>query len=138
MKSNDAGKQYIHEIKKVLPCNSTQKKRYIASLRDSIQMYLLEHPDATLDDLYSAFGAPNSIVADYLYNADAMDISKKISKKKLLIVGLVIIAVIAAVSIGVAVRVSSDVHDIKHGFFVDEVHVYPEDTESIPNEFDSY
>ena len=121
MKSNDSLKQYLREIKKLLPCDYALKKRYIAGLSESIQPYLQEHPDTTLHDLHAVFGAPETIIEDYLNNADAVEVSKRLSRKKFVIVGIVIVAVLALILAVVAIRVTRDVHEIQDGYITQVV-----------------
>lgn len=120
MKSNIALKQYLHEVRKLLPCSSTQKKRYLAGLSESIQPYLLEHPDATCDNLYVAFGTPASIVEDYLSNADVVQVSKKFSIKHRIVVGVILIVALLAIALGIIAFVfADDLHDYHNGYDVE-------------------
>jgi hypothetical protein len=121
MNTNSPLKQYLREIRNLLPCDSAQKKRYIAGLNESIQPYIQEHPDTTLDTLYSIFGTPGSIAEDYLNNADALDISRRVSKKRIIILGLVILVAVVIIIGSVAIRIACDVNEIHKGHFTEYI-----------------
>lgn len=130
MKSKVSVKRYLRVIKKLLPCDAAQKKRCLDGMEDSVRMYLQEHPDATIEELYSVFGTPDSIVENYLDTVDTAQISKRLSRRKYIIFGIVITSVLALVLGAVAVSIASDVHDIQNGTVVE---VVDELTTSIPS-----
>ena len=131
MNRNRSGMRYLRVIKKSLPCGAAQKRRCLDGLGDSVRMYLREHPDAAMDELYSVFGTPDSIVESYLETADTSQLSRRLSRRKFIIGAIVIAVVFVAVISTVAVSIAYDLHDIKNGYFVDELLSPPPDAKAL-------
>ena len=55
--------RYIRSIKKHLTCTPATKRKLTAHLEAALTNYLDEQPDATLEMLYTAFGAPEQMAA---------------------------------------------------------------------------
>lgn len=120
MKPRDIEAQYLRAIKKALPCDSAQKKRYIAGLRDSIQPYLSEHPDATLEDLYTSIGSPESIAESFMAGLDPKQLSHRLSAKRRIAIGVISIVAVLAIFIGVvAIAFADDLHSYLNGYVVE-------------------
>lgn len=117
---NDTLKQYLLEVKRLLPCSSNEKKRCIVELEADVSALLENNPNATLEDLYSAIGSPQSIAESFMARIDPKQLSHKLSvKRKIAISVIAIIAFLAVVVSAVAISVANDVHDIKNGYFTE-------------------
>lgn len=133
MKPNGVIRQYLRDVKRVLPCNYRQKKCYLSGIENSLYPYLIEHPDATLNDLYSVFGTPASIVEDYLNNTDAVQISRKISIKRRILIGAIsAVTVLVIVLCSIAIVDTNRRDSFYNGFFVETFGELPDDAEADP------
>lgn len=54
---------YISNVRRILPCSGSMKKRILCQLRESVSDYLSEHPDADLETLENRFGTPGQIAS---------------------------------------------------------------------------
>ncbi len=93
--------QYISEILKNLPFARKTRKYFLRELTPRIDCYCLEHPDATLDDLYLEFGSPETFSEDLADNARYREMIRTAKKKTVLFIVLsVVLALAAAVAVG--------------------------------------
>lgn len=135
---NTVLKQYLQEIKMLLPCDEKQKKRCIAELEVDISSYLESNPDATLDDLYAVFGTPQSTAESFLECVDLGQLSHKISAKRKIAIWVIAILAALAIALGfIAYVFADDLQSYFEGFYVDQVDVdeystLPLDTGSSP------
>lgn len=77
--SNANLKQYLKNIKTMLPLKGKEEKKFITDLNNSIQDYIESNPDYTILDIYDRFGTPAEIVSGYF---DTVDINRLISRLK--------------------------------------------------------
>lgn len=53
--------QYRRALEKKLRCTKDSKTRILSGFDNALEMYLEEHAEPTLDDLYTAFGPPEEM-----------------------------------------------------------------------------
>ena len=117
---NDTLKQYLREVKRLLPCSAGEKKRCIDELEADVTAFLECHPNASLTELYESIGSPESIAKSFMDRVSPNELSHKLSaKRKVAICVIAIIVFLAVVVSAVAIRVSNDVHDIQNGYFTE-------------------
>jgi len=117
---NTVFKQYVREIRKLLPCNARLKKRCIAELEMDVSTYLENKPAATLADLYDAFGTPQSIAESFLERMDMNQFSRKVRTKRSVVIAVSLAAAILVVVLGaLAITYANDLHDFLHGYEVE-------------------
>lgn len=117
---NETLKQYLLEVKRLLPCSSSEKKRCIMELETDISAFLENHPNASLEDLYVAIGSPESIAKSFIARIDPKQLSHRLSSKRKIAIGVIAIIAFLAVVVGaVAVSVANDVHDVQNGHFTE-------------------
>ena len=90
-------KSYLKGIKKELPCSSNTKSAFISIFKKRIDEYLEDNPTATFEDIQNEFGTPESVANAFDPNeySDAL----KSRKKKVLILVIALVALVAALSI---------------------------------------
>lgn len=96
---NKICKQYISEIKAFFPMIGKDERKYINKFKTNIENYCDDFGIITKEELYKAYGVPNSIVNDYYSSLDTDYIVKKIKVSKyikLLISVLLILLIILA------------------------------------------
>ena len=118
---NNVQMKYLKEIKKLLPCKTSEKKRYLTELDFSISRYLLNHPDASYEDLCSNFGSPKIISEAYIEH-NSEHISHRISIKRCIFIALIVFFIIAAAIIVITANsIKDDVEDLHDGYYVDTI-----------------
>lgn len=117
---NDIQKQYLLEVKRLLPCSSSEKKRCIVELEADVSAFLENYPNTTLEDLYTSIGSPESIAESFIARMNHIQFSRKLSVSRKIAIGVIaIIAFLAVVISAVAISVANDVHDIQNGNFTE-------------------
>ncbi len=107
-------RQYYKEISASLVCSAKQKKLFIADLSMSINDFVAENPECTVEDIKLNFGSCEEICRSFMENNSSVQIKKKLGVKK-----VIIVAVALALLIWLAFAVISlvDVHQEAHGTF---------------------
>lgn len=99
--SGSAAKRYIRSVSDTLSCSRKAKKQIVSRIRDGVEDYLLQNPDADFEMIQAHFGTPQEIAASYVDEQDASGLLKKISiKKKVLVVVASVMAAIFLMWIG--------------------------------------
>lgn len=139
---NSVQKQYFREIKGLLSCSSAQKKFYLTELDSSVGFFLQKYPEASLHDLYTAFGDPHSIADSFLEQTNSDEYRHRLSLKRKIAIGVISIVAILAVVIGIlAFLFTGTLQDFYDGYYVDDVAAYdilPSDAETNPTPIVEY
>ncbi|MCI6854221.1 MAG: DUF6120 family protein [Firmicutes bacterium] len=92
-------KQYFKEIKLLLPIYSSAERKFLKSLRVSVEEYIDQNPECTIEDIYENFDEPEEAVYNYISALDYHRLCKVISIRKLVkkaVLFLLIIALLTA------------------------------------------
>lgn len=131
---NDTLKQYLLEVKRLLPCSSSEKKRCIVELEADVSALLENNPNATLEDLYSSIGSPESIAESFMARIDPKQLSHRLSAKRKISIGVIVIVAILAIVVGTLFAVTTYMrHDFYDGYYVDTVNKIPVSAEPVPS-----
>lgn len=79
---NKICKNYISEVKSLLPLYGKNERKYINSLKTTVTDYCEEENIQSINELYDNFGSPNEVVYKYFENTNTDIIIKKIKKTK--------------------------------------------------------
>ena len=86
-------KQYISQVKLLLPTIGKSEKNYLASLTSNLEDFCEDTSPQTMDDLYKEFGSPVDTVNSYISTLPTETLIKRIRTSKYircLIVALII------------------------------------------------
>ena len=102
MDRNDSAlKRYIRSISDALPCSVRAKTQIVSQIRESIDDYLQENPEADFAAVQAHFGTPQEIAASYVDDQDTATLLHKMSiKKKVLVIVAGVMAAIFLMWIG--------------------------------------
>ncbi len=107
-------KNYYSQIERLLFCDRKKKKEFLCQLKENVEDFLSDMPEATMEDIKKAFGTPESICGSFIENTDSVKIKKQIQLKKVLIISVIIALIIYALFV---VASLIDVHTEAHGYF---------------------
>ena len=86
-------KQYISQVKLLLPTIGKSEKNYLTTLTSNLEDFCEDTSPQTMDDLYKAFGSPVDTVNSYISTLPTETLIKRIRTSKYircLIVALII------------------------------------------------
>lgn len=93
-------KQYFKAIKLLLPIYSSAERKFLKSLRVSVEEYIAQNPEYTIEDIYENFDEPEEAVYNYISALDQTDLCKRVNLRRI-IRNVLIIALIAVVAVSV-------------------------------------
>ena len=96
--------RYHRQIAQRLDCPKPMRDKFLADARHMTDNFFAENPEATLDELQSAIGEPDTLAAMFLDNADS-DIVKGYRKKKSQVKRLAVILLAAAFIVATALAI---------------------------------
>ena len=109
-------KNYLNDISTYLVCTKKQKKIILEDIETSIRDYIETTNINDMSEIYNHFGSPEDIAKTYLTNfVNPADIKKVVSKKKVLIIAIVIALVIFATGVITIVIENNK----EHGYIVE-------------------
>lgn len=83
MGNRDAAlKQYYRSIRGELPCSWGQRSRILRQIRENVDNYLEENPDADFAAIEAHFGNAQAIASSYIDAQDAPELLRKMRIKK--------------------------------------------------------
>lgn len=88
--------EYIHTIINGINIRTKKETLFIISLRESINSFVNEYPEATMDDIYNRFGTSDEIIEEYLSSLEGVELHKKLSNDLFfkIVVPLIILIII--------------------------------------------
>ena len=75
-------KRYYWEVGNLLPCNRRIKQMLMEEIKENIDQFLEEYPDADYDGIVRRFGTPQQIAASYLEEMDPQEVLNKLNTRK--------------------------------------------------------
>ena len=73
-KGNRAARRYLRNVKDWLPCSGKLKREIMARIKNVLDDYLAEHPDADFVELSHRFGLPKQIASSYVEEMDTEEL----------------------------------------------------------------
>ena len=92
MEQNRELKTYYKNIKQGLPCGFFEKIVLVKELKNNVKDYLIDNPNANIDDIMSTFGSFKEIEKSYNNNPDFY--KKKIRNTKIALALILIISIL--------------------------------------------
>lgn len=112
---------YLQRIEQNLfTCKKKKRHAFLRDLRGSLNAYIEEHPEASVQELQGMFGSPEEIAEAFLH-AEQFDTSKKVFSSKKRISRIILIAVCALVAAALVLGTIYvvDTYRYTHGHWVE-------------------
>lgn len=103
-------KQYLKEIRLLLPIYGKEERIFIKDLKESIAEYIELNPSCTWEDVISNFEEPEDAVYNYITSLDQQQLCKRISLRKTIAKVIVVITVVVIVVICVKTYLYYDLY----------------------------
>ena len=130
---NDTLKQYLQEVKRLLPCSSSEKKRFIMELEADVSAFLENHPNASLESLYASIGSPESIAESFMARITPRQLSRKLSVKRKIVIGVIATVAVLMIVLGSIAYNYADIwHDFFNGYDVETFGELPDSADPLP------
>ena len=110
-------KRYYRETMRLLPGTAKQKKQLMETLWESVNAYIEENPQATIQEVQAHLGTPQQTAAPYLDEMSAPDVIKKIRTRKTVIAIICAAIAVALIMWGIGLAITiSDAKDSAGGY----------------------
>ncbi len=86
---------FIHNVGILIPVKNKDSKKFLNDMRMSIDDYVSEHNQSTMDDIVAEFGTEKDIALDYIESLDTDNLIEQLSKTALIRKLIAIVAVSA-------------------------------------------
>ena len=84
MKKNESAlKKYYQEISMWLPCSCKEKKRILQNIKTNMNDYLINNPEASIQDIENHFGSAKMIASCYIDITDRDSILQSLRNRKI-------------------------------------------------------
>lgn len=120
---------YYSSIRSWLPCPRKMKRIILSDIRENVEFYLEENPDATIAQIQSHFGNPQQIAASYVSDLDMTKLLRDLRLRKRIftaVITAVSAALIAALLLwgwGVGQSII-ETRNESNGYFVEDIVVH--------------
>ena len=75
-------KQYISQVKLLLPTIGKSERNYLATLTSNLEDFCEDTSPQTMDDLYKEFGSPVDTVNSYISTFSTADLMNRLRTRK--------------------------------------------------------
>ena len=92
---------FIHNVGILIPVKNKDSKKFLNDMRMSIDDYVSEHNQSTMDDIVAEFGTEKDIALDYIESLDTDNLIEQLSKTALIrkLIAIVTVSAITALLI---------------------------------------
>lgn len=115
--SSSAIRQYIKDVKTVLPCYGKQEKDFIKYLKQQLTDYMEQKSLITYTDLVNEFGYPANLIADYYQSSDEDTLIHKLKVRKyfysVIIAGILAVLFVSGLRYAVIQKIIYDTNHTK-------------------------
>lgn len=109
---------YYKEIEKNILCPKNKKTAFLKELKKEIGAFIESSPEADMTEIIAVFGSPEEIAQGFSADITGVEIKKRISLKRAVILFLLAVLLIW----GIFALISFiDVHSEAHGYFTEEL-----------------
>ena len=84
--------KYLKTIYNLLYCKISLRINFVKRLKASIQDYIEDYPESTMDEIISVFGTPQEIADGFIWEADVSFLRNYLFKNKIFIIVTFIMA----------------------------------------------
>lgn len=96
-------RKYYRQIAGWLPCGGVCKRMIMDRIRANVDAYLVEHPDADMEEIQSRFGGPKEIAAAYVSDLDAGELLAALRVRRRVLATVLAVVMFVVVSWGACV-----------------------------------
>ncbi len=107
-------KDYYLQIDRLTLCDRRRKKEFLCQLKENVEEFISDLPEATMQDVEKTFGTPEAIAESFTANTDGVQIRKQVKLKKVLVMAVIAALIIYALFVVISLI---DVHTEAHGYF---------------------
>lgn len=105
---------YLREVRKKLIFAGKEKKRFLNDLRENVNLYLEEHPNAEKGDLLERFGSPQELSESFYRDAE-IDEKVLLQRRRFFRAILIVVIAFALVLIVLGITFVTDTYQFNHG-----------------------
>lgn len=123
-KLNSAGKRYLWEIRKEIPCPAKRKRRILVQIRGILGEYLAQNPDADYAAITARLGSPQQIAASYVDDMGTGELLRGLTiRRKILRRVSIAVAIMVALWVGVVAVSYANHIRFTDGYYIDDITV---------------
>lgn len=121
-KCNGAARRYLWEVGRCLPCARKEKLRILKLIRDTLDDYLYENPNAGYDGIKARLGEPQQIAASCVEGKEPEELLRDLEIKRKVFGAVVIAAaMLVAIWLGYLAFCFQEVKKDTNGYMVVEI-----------------
>lgn len=87
--------RYFRQIRTFLPIYRKEEYLFLKQFKQSVRAYAEETPDRTIEDVIGEYGDPQTVAYNYLEGLEPEDLCKKVSLRRYIRRGIIILLVCA-------------------------------------------
>ena len=96
MKARHYVKKYQRMVKGAVPRDYPHRARILGNMQDVLDAFMLEHPQASYEDLEREYGAPEELAASLLDSLTSEEVLRLFRRRKRWGIATIVVAVAAA------------------------------------------
>lgn len=124
-------RQYLKSISDLLLCKPKKRKQFMSDFSNSIDDFLQNNPDASINDLEKALGTPQEIAEEFMADVSPKDVKKRVSIARIAIIPITVGALII-VAVCVLLIIDAYKNHNSHGevYIIDKGTMYEDEISS--------
>lgn len=124
-------RQYLKSISDLLLCKPKKRKQFMSDFSNSIDDFLQNNSDASINDLEKALGTPQEIAEEFMADVSPKDVKKRVSIARIAIIPITL-GVLIIVTVCVLLIIDAYKNHNSHGevYIIDKGTIYEDETTS--------
>ena len=104
--------EYYREVSKHVICPNKLKKEFLNQLKDDIDCFISDNPEATIEDVKENFGTAMAFAESFMQGMDVSGLNKKLNIRRVILITCIVALIIYAAFVVISLV---DVHNEAHG-----------------------
>lgn len=110
-------RRYYRDIRSYLPCSRKQKRRILDEIRERVNIYLEECPEADYDQIEARFGTPQTIAAAYVDDMNTSELLTALGIRRKFVTAVIVGVLALSLIWGIAVSIAYvQAHSVWNGY----------------------
>lgn len=124
-------RQYLKSISDLLLCKPKKRKQFMSDFSNSIDDFLQNNSDASINDLEKALGTPQEIAEEFMADVSPKDIKKRVSIARIAIIPITLgVLIIVTVCVLLIIDAYKNHNSHEEVYIIDKGTIYEDETTS--------
>lgn len=124
----EPGEIYLNAVRKQLRGPRSEREQFLAGLREDIECFSEQNPDASCAGMEASFGSPKDLAQEFANSLEPQAIERFLRMRKRFFIFIGMVVIITALTItGLRIAEYIECWQLTNGYYIETIYVDPGD-----------